>query len=176
MERLREILEQAGLVRVGTYIQSGNAFFDAEGSRDDLTVLIEALLAKELGFATEVCLRSVEQVADAIEASPFPRGATAGPAKGHTGGPPVPRDERSCIAFTRAPIPEFVVPATAPRGDMEIVAIRTEEAYVRWRLIDGRPPSSSSSTWLTKALGSPNTSRFLHTTEKILAAALKGSP
>lgn len=165
MERLREILGMAELARVGTYIQSGNAFFDAEESRDDLAIRLEALLAKELGFATEVCLRSVEQVADTIGESPFARGAMAGQ--------PVPRDERFCVAFTRAPIPEFATPAVAPRGDLEVVAVRREEAYVRWRLIDGRPPTSSSNSWLNKLLGSPSTSRFQHTTEKILAAALK---
>lgn len=175
MERLREILGQAGLARVGTYIQSGNAFFESAESRDDLALRLEALLAKELGFATEVCLRSAQQVAEAIEGSPF-RGAMAGLAKGHTCGPPVPRDERFCIVFTRAPIPETVVPVSAPRGDLEVVAVRREEAYVRWRLIDGRPPTSSSNAWLNKLLGSPSTSRFLHTTEKILAAALKDSP
>jgi len=57
------------------------------------------------------------------------------------------------------------------RRNLKIVATTDHEAFVVWYLNDGRPPASS--TVLDKAVGKRTTTRFFHTTAKILAAARK---
>jgi hypothetical protein len=57
---------------------------------------------------------------------------------------------------------------------MEVRATAEMEAFIVWYLKDGRPPAASSDAFIARALGSPVTARFLHTTAKILEAAKAG--
>jgi hypothetical protein len=61
------------------------------------------------------------------------------------------------------------LPLRSPKNDMEIVRTTAYEAFVVWYIINGRPPASQA--FLDRALGVTTTSRFFHTTAKILAAA-----
>jgi hypothetical protein len=53
---------------------------------------------------------------------------------------------------------------------MEIVHTTDHEAFVVWYLINGRPPAAQG----FKVLGDRITTRFFHTTAKILQAVKKG--
>lgn len=159
MDRLRALFEEAGLDRVRTYIASGNVFFDTdEGDAAAITQRLEQQLADVLGFGVPVFLRTPEEIENALNAAPFP---STGPQD----------DERFCITFTQTPItPDLVLPAASASGDMEILAAREREAYVVWRILKGRPPASN---FAERTLPSPATTRFFHTTHKILEAARK---
>ncbi|HEX8730790.1 MAG TPA: DUF1697 domain-containing protein [Ktedonobacterales bacterium] len=161
MDRLRAIFGELGHANVGAYIQSGNIFFDApETDRAALTVAAEERLRAALGFAVPVCLRSVEEVERTLAQDPF-RGEA------------ITDDMRLNVVFAARPVPQdLALPAWSPKRDMEIRAVTAMDAFVIWYLRDGRPPSSMK--FLEQTLGSAVTSRFLHTTAKILAAAKAG--
>ena len=163
MERLRALLTDLGLANVRTYIQSGNVFFESDRTDSDaLAQEIATHLAAQLGYAVPTMLRSVEEVEQHLARNPFAQiGSTP--------------DNRFCIVFTDTPIPaDLALPAVSPKGDMEIVGMDGRDAFVVWHLIGGRPPASSAETWLARTLGGRTTTRFFHTTAKILEAAKKG--
>ena len=161
MERLREVFTELGMAGVRTYIQSGNVFFDtADGDRAELTHAIERHLQATLGFEVPTYLRTIPELERTLARSPFTE-ADAMP------------DTRLNIVFAASPIPAtLVLPAWSAKRDMEIRQVTEREAFVVWYLKDGRPPASGN--FLEKTLGSRITSRFAHTTAKILEAAKAG--
>ncbi len=158
MDRLRGLFGELGYQNVRTYIQSGNVFFDADlDDRAALTSAIEQRLASALGYAVPTCLRTVDDLERTLALNPFTDTV-------------VTPDMRLNIVFATRPItPPDVLPAWSPRRDMEIRSVTPMEAFVVWYLKDGRPPASDA--FLAKTLGAPLTSRFLHTTIKMLEAA-----
>jgi uncharacterized protein (DUF1697 family) len=161
MERLRELFTELGLDGVRTYIQSGNVFFDAaDGDRVDLTRAIERHLQAALGYEVPTYLRTIPELERTLARSPFTEAD-------------VTPNTRLNIVFTASPIPpDLALPAWSTRRDMEIRQVTEREAFVVWYLKDGRPPSSGD--FLEKTLGSKLTSRFAHTTAKMLEAAKAG--
>jgi uncharacterized protein (DUF1697 family) len=159
MDRLRSLFRQLDLADVRTYIQSGNVFFDSDQSdRAALTHSIERHLHAALGYDVPVFLRTVTELEQIVERNPF-RDLTVTPAM------------RLCVVFTAERIPStLALPLRTPKNDMEMIHAGDYEAYVIWRIIDGRPPSSQG----FKELGDRNTTRFYHTLAKILQAAKAG--
>jgi uncharacterized protein (DUF1697 family) len=80
MADLRALLEGLGLTDVRTYLQSGNAVFDA---RDDepasaLATAIEIRIERDLGPRVGVLVLPGEAMADVVAANPFTSGDEAG--------------------------------------------------------------------------------------------------
>jgi uncharacterized protein (DUF1697 family) len=158
MEKLRGHFRAMGMQRVGTYIQSGNVFFDStEEDRLELQRKIENHLAEALGYPVPTCLRTVEELQFAVENSPFK-------------GVDPPPDVRHLIVFaaTAFPVP-LTFPLVSPKGDYAIVGATPMEAFVEMHLLNGRP---GNPIFIEKMLGIKATSRFYHTSIKILAAAM----
>ena len=61
------------------------------------------------------------------------------------------------------------LPVSSAKRDVEIIDMTTYEAFLIWRLVDGRPPDSES--FLARTLHTRLTTRFFPTTAKILKAA-----
>ncbi len=160
MERLRALFTELGLGGVRSYIQTGNVFFTTdEPDRAALTARIEAHLEAGLGYPVPVLLRTVDEVADLLAAEPF-RGVEVTP------------DVRLVIAFLSEPLPaDLPVPRRSPKGDVEVIGADAGAAYLVVHLKDGKWVTKE---FLDKSYKGSVTSRFLHTTEKILAAARKG--
>lgn len=158
MERLCELFGALGYGNIRTYIQTGNVFFDTDQEdRVELTTAIEEQLRDALGYAVPTCLRTVPELEQTLALDPFAN-TTVTP------------DMRLNIVFATRPITAPAeLPAWSPKRDLEIRSVTPMEAFVVWYLKDGRPPSSGA--FLEKTLGAPLTSRFLHTTAKLLAAA-----
>ncbi len=75
MRALTELLEEMGLQKVKTYIQSGNVVFQSEHT--DLAALSQAIttaIKKNHGFAPQVFLLSLHALEAALAANPFPEG------------------------------------------------------------------------------------------------------
>lgn len=161
MDRLRDLFGEVGLSGVRTYIQTGNVFFDtSDEDRAALTQRIETRLRAALGFEVPAILRTVEEVERTLALDPFTDTE-------------ITPDMRLNVVFAARPIPSGLdLPAWSAKRDMEIRRTTERDAFVVWYLKDGRPPSSA--TFLEKTLGSAVTSRFLHTTVKILDAAKAG--
>lgn len=161
MERLRALFVELGFTGVRTYIQSGNVFF--ETSSDDRAVLtstIERHLRAALGYEVPVFLRTIPELEYVLALDPLR-------------GEKIPPDQRLCIAFAANPISsDLTLPLWSPKSDMQILQATPLEAVVVWYIINGRPPVSQD--FLEKALGGKVTTRFFHTTAKILEAAKQG--
>lgn len=162
MERLREVFAGLGLDNVRSYINSGNLFFDTdEDTADDtdraaLTTTTEEALLGALGYEVPVFLRTLDEVQALVDSDAF--SATE-----------LTPDLRFCVVFTAEPIrQDLALPWTSTKNDMDVVAVTEHEAFVIWRIVNGRPPSGKLPDDVVPAR---NTTRFFHTLKKILAAA-----
>ncbi|WP_441246416.1 DUF1697 domain-containing protein [Kitasatospora sp. McL0602] len=161
MERLRALFAELGLSRVRSYIQSGNVFFDSEETdRAALTARIEEHLEAALGYAVPAMLRTVAEVEELVAAEPF-------------AGIEVTPELRLCVVYLSEPLPaDYTFPVVDPKGDWEIVGATPGAAYVVMHLRGGRL-GGNPATAFPKSYRGSGTSRFFHTTVKILAAAQK---
>lgn len=164
MDHLRRLFAELGFANVRTYIQSGNVFFDTEDVTDEtaravLTTAIERHLRAAFGYDMPVMLRTVPELERIVAADPF-KEMTVTP------------DMRLCVVFTSQRIPDdLALPLRSPKRDMEIVYTTPHEAYIVWYIVNGRPPAAYN----FQILGDKATTRFFHTTAKILAAAQSGA-
>lgn len=71
MADFRKLLESLGYRNVETYIQSGNAVFDATGAAAKITKAIADGLEKLLGIPVGVLLRTHDQLTQLIAANPY---------------------------------------------------------------------------------------------------------
>ena len=71
MARLVKVLERLGYDDVWTFVNSGNAVFDASGSRANVERDIEGALAKEFGFDVETFVRTPAELRTSVGEKPF---------------------------------------------------------------------------------------------------------
>jgi uncharacterized protein (DUF1697 family) len=157
MERLRELFRDLGYAGVRSYIQTGNVFFES-GEQDvqTLRAAIERHLRAALGYAVSTCLRTVEEMDQLLASDPFQE-ITATP------------DIRLAVTFLAEPTTVTLpLPYRTPDGAYALVGMTPTELFVVWHLRDGRPGTYGL---LEKQVAVPGTTRFWHTTAKILAAA-----
>lgn len=158
MDALRRLFADLGLANVGSYIQSGNVFFDSdEADRAALRARIERRLRATLGYEVATCLRTVEEFAAVMALDPF-AGIDLRP------------DMRFSVSFLAESVAvETMLPYKTPKGDFELVGMTPNELFVVWYLVAGRPGNGYGH--LEKKYRVPATTRFWHTAAKILAAA-----
>lgn len=158
MERLREIFTELGLHNVRSYLNSGNIFFDVDDTnRQSLTTTIEKHLIKALGYEVPTFLRTTTELEAILAENPFREVELT-------------NDRRFCVVFTKEPLLlEITFPLHSNKNDMDLIACNLHEAFVVWRIINGRPPSGR---FAKDVIPTVNTTRFYHTLAKILASAL----
>ena len=158
MDRLRDLFRELGFDRVRSFIQTGNVFFESdEPDKSIVRSRIEGHLRAALGYEVPVCLRTVDELDEVVRLDPF-AGVTVTP------------DVRLAVTFLAEPIAtDLPVPYLTPDGAYEVVSTTLTELFVVWHLQNGRPGNSYGH--LEKMLRVPTTTRFWHTTSKILAAA-----
>ena len=71
MDALKLLFEQAGFIRVETYIQSGNVLFFSPEPEEAVVRKAEQALLANAGIRTNVILRSAEEFARAVSNLPF---------------------------------------------------------------------------------------------------------
>lgn len=158
MARLRELFAELEFTNVRTYIQTGNVFFNSvEDDRIALQQRIESHLATSLGWPTPTSLRTIAELESILAHNPF-------------AGIELTPERRFAITFLPTPHNRTIeLPYLTPKGGFELVALTPMELFVVWHLKGGRPLNDY--TTLDKQFGPTGTTRFWHTTEKILAAA-----
>lgn len=158
MERLRSLFGELGFERVRSYIQTGNVFFESgEGDTQALRMSIERHLRAALGYEVATCLRTVDEVERLLTLDPFKEIA-------------VTPEIRLAVSFLAEPAAiALPLPYLTPDGAYEVVGMTPDELFVVWHLQNGRPGNSYG--LLEKQLAVPTTTRFWHTTAKIVAAA-----
>ena len=75
MKELAAVLEDSGLARVQTYIQSGNVVFQSKTKNaQQLAGEIGTAISHSHEFKPQVFVLSIQELRDAIDANPFPDG------------------------------------------------------------------------------------------------------
>lgn len=158
MDVLRGLFRELGFDRVRSYIQTGNVFFESEETDTQaLRGVIEPHLRRALGYDVPACLRTVEDMEQLVERDPF-KGVESSP------------ETRLAVAFLAEAVPTTLpIPYSTSDGAYEVIGMTPTELFVVWHLQNGRPGNSYGA--LEKRVGVPATTRFWHTTAKILAAA-----
>lgn len=158
MDRLRELFGELGFDRVRSYIQTGNVFFEShEQDKRALRTTIERHLRTALGYEVATCVRTVAEMDHLLARDPF-------------SGIAVTPDVRLAVSFLAEPVTiTLPLPYRTPDGAYEVIGMTPSELFVVWHLQDGRPGNSYG--LLEKQLRVPTTTRFWHTTAKIVAAA-----
>lgn len=77
MAELRAMLEEVGCADVKTYVQSGNAVFDAKLGAPEITAAIEGALARYMGRPVATTLRTHAEMSAIVDANPFADVATS---------------------------------------------------------------------------------------------------
>jgi uncharacterized protein (DUF1697 family) len=157
MAQLRELLSGLGYDGVRTYVQSGNAVFDAdESSAAAVRRQVERAIEDAVGFDVLVTLRSREQLAEVVAANPFPQAA--------------PEPKTLHVLFLSEPIgDERLAFLDADAFAPEQVALRGSELYL-W-LPDGLGRSKLAAAITERKLGVAATARNWRTVETLLAWA-----
>jgi uncharacterized protein (DUF1697 family) len=83
MERLRAMLADLGLADVRTYLQSGNALFEAKRAPADLAGMIERTVSGATRLPVSVIVRTPAQLQRVIAANPFAKEAGVAPKTVH---------------------------------------------------------------------------------------------
>jgi len=158
MDALRALFGDLGFERVRSYIQTGNVFFESgDTDRQKLRTKIERHLLQALGYRVATCLRTVEDLERLIASEPFQ-------------GVPISSETRLAVNFLAEPVAATLrLPYSTPDGAYEVIGMTPTELFVVWHLRGGRPGNSYGA--IEKQIGVPTTTRFWHTTAKILAAA-----
>jgi uncharacterized protein (DUF1697 family) len=145
-------------LNVRNYIQTGNIFFETdETDRISLTEQIEQHLFAALGYEVPTFLRTVEEVERAVKLDPFKQIELTA-------------DTRFLITFIPKPLPtDFNLPRVSPKNDYEILQATEGEVFSVVKIINGSP--SNPAALIEKTCKMKTTSRFFHTTLKILQAA-----
>ncbi len=71
MADLKHMLEGQGLVRVETYIQSGNVIFESDEGEEYLRTKLAREIERAFGITTVVVLRTVDELKRLIQGCPF---------------------------------------------------------------------------------------------------------
>lgn len=79
MAELRAKCAALGWTNVATYIQSGNIVFDADSTPAEAAAALEALIARDYGYAAPAIVRTAAQWAAYAPACPFPDAARDAP-------------------------------------------------------------------------------------------------
>ena len=148
MDRLRSVVESAGVANVATYIASGNVIFDADPD-PGLAISIEETLETQLGFPVPVYLRTSAEVVAVADQRPYGD-----------------HEERLEISFLPTTPESAAVAAlveTAVPPDRLIVIGR--EVY--WSHISPRTESPHSEARVARLLGMPTTQRTATTVRRI---------
>ncbi|HWG21350.1 MAG TPA: DUF1697 domain-containing protein [Terracidiphilus sp.] len=166
MAALRNLLEELGYRRVTTYIQSGNAVFDANGSTAKIARELGAALEKHMHAPVGVIVRTPEELDRIIAGNPFADEAAADGARVHVG-------------FLSAP-----APASAAAGLQRIVdqyPNRRDRFHLSGHTLylhlpDGAADTKFTAKALDKILGGAGTARNWNTVLKLREMAARSDP
>jgi uncharacterized protein (DUF1697 family) len=153
MARLVQVLEGLGYDDVWTFVNSGNAVFDAAGSRAKIERDVEAALGEEFGFDVETFVRTPAEVRKLAGEKPFP----------------VTGNDTHFVTFLRkAPSAAAAKQLVALSGDYDTLVVHGRD--VHWRMRGKSSDSPLQKKDWERILG-PNssTSRNINMLRRLLA-------
>ena len=159
MADLRKLLTGLGYSNVETYIQSGNAVFEARGTAASVSKAVGAALEKLMGAPVGVVVRTHEDLTRIVAANPFAAEAAADGARVHVAFLAGPAGKDAPTAL------EQIVLNYPKRRDRYHLAVDT--LYLH--LPDGAGETKFSGKMLDRAIGVIGTGRNWNTVLKLHA-------
>jgi uncharacterized protein (DUF1697 family) len=145
MTALVALMEDAGAGDVRTYVQSGNAVFEASvGKAGGIARAVEDGLARRLGLTIPVVLRSASELAKVVSANPFLR----------AGGD---EKELHVVFLAQAPSRAKAARLDHERSPGDSFVLRGKDLYLR--LPNGVARTKLTNAYLDKTLGTVSTAR-----------------
>jgi len=162
MDRLRSIFTDLGFTNVGTFIQSGNVFFESnEQDPNAIRYKIESGLKEALGYEVPAVVRTLEQLRAAVNLDPF-QGIEPG------------EDVRFVVIFTYDPLSMAAIdPEKAKTKGFTFLAETEGELFILMEQEPGRPGNPVAFLEKEFKLRPGMTARFFGATAKMLEAAEK---
>src|SRR3954452_2558825 len=157
MSDFRKLLEGLGFKNVQTYIQSGNAVFDAPGSPARVGAAIAAGLEKLMGAPVGVMIRTHDELTRLIAANPFAAEAAADGARVHVG----------FLAARAPPSAEAALSAIAAKYPARRDRYHLAGEHIYFHFPEGAGTTKFSGRPLDKAIGVPGTGRNWNTVLKL---------
>lgn len=157
MKELKAACEKAGLLKVETYIASGNLVFEHEGAAEQARSIVAKILREQFDLTkNHTLIRTPEQLAAAIAANPFPDASAERPAG-------------LMLQFLETVPPEGAAEALAKWGGPERLHLIGDHLYVDY--VAGAGTSKLTPAWLERALTVAGTARNWNTSNKLLEMA-----
>jgi len=117
VKRLREVLGEAGVNHVSTYINSGNAVLSSPYSEEEVIRRVAAAVEEKMDFRKSVLVRSRDDWAELIDGNPYPE-IVGEPTKLHA------------FALERAPEPGDVAALQAKATGTERFVVKGRALYL----------------------------------------------
>lgn len=159
MKELKAACEKAGLLKVQTYIASGNLVFETSLSADAAKEVVAKILRDQFGLAkNHTIIRTPEQLAAAIAANPFADAAAERPSS-------------LMLTFLEATPPDPTASAEllAKWAGPERIHLAGDHLYVDF--VAGAGTSKLTPAYLERALKVAGTARNWNTSNKLLELA-----
>lgn len=157
MKELKAACEKAGLLKVETYIASGNLVFEHDGSAEQAQSTVATILREQFDLTkNHTIIRTPEQLAAAIAANPFPEAASLRPAG-------------LMLMFLEATPPSGAAEALAGWAGPEKLHLIGDHLYVDY--VAGAGTTKLTAAWLDRALKVAGTARNWNTAGKLLEMA-----
>ena len=157
MADFRKFLEGLGFENVQTYIQSGNAVFDAPGPGKKVGAAIAAGLEKLMGAKVDVIVRTHEELTRLIAANPFADEAAADGA----------RVAVSFLAGEAAPAARPAFQAIQEKYPQRRDRFHVAGEHIYFHFPDGAGETKFTGKALERAIGVPGTARNWNTVLKL---------
>ena len=155
-EQFVDAFEGAGGKDVRSFLTHGNAVFSATGQRAAMSITRKACKQLEAccGLTEPAFVRSIEHLAQIVEADPFAKG-------------PKKDIYERCVSFVAAKaVPLLELPAVTTRRDVEIFAAGSEEFFGISRKLGSSPGSPNA--LIERTLGVPATTRSWNTIVRLV--------
>ena len=163
MADFRQLLEGLGYKNVQTYIQSGNAVFDATGAAAKVGAAIAVGLEKLMGAPVGVVIRTHDELSRLIAGNPFAKEAAANGALVHVG----------FLAGRAGPGAEAALKAIVDKYPARRDRYHLAGDHIYFHLPDGAAETKFSGKTLDKAVGVAGTGRTWNTVVKLCEMAGK---
>lgn len=157
MADFRKLVEGLGFGNVRTYIQSGNAVFDAPGSAKKVGAAITAALEQLTGARVDVMVRTHEELTRVIAENPFAAEAEEDGARVHV----------SFLAGTAAAGAEAAFRAIQGKYPQRRDRFHVAGEHIYFHFPDGAGETKFTGKALEKAIGAPGTGRNWNTVVKL---------
>ena len=163
MAEFRKLLAGLGFKNVETYIQSGNAVFDAAGSAAQVKAAVTAGLEKLMGGRVDVMVRTHEDLSRVIAGNPFTEEAAADGARVHV----------SFLGGTAGSAAEAAFRAIQEKYPQRRDRFQVAGEYIYFHSPEGAGETKFTGKALERAIGVPGTGRNWNTVVKLHAMSEK---